>query len=235
MHIHLPNTGTRRPGAPGALRSAPGLQNFRLCNPFGEKGMEETAGQICQSCQDQAHSPRCGQRVLGHPAMLPTFLLLPRVPRPRQGSLHLAGKTVILPSGAVCCPFSCDIPHSLHCVILPSPPCHGVRPCAWVRPGLMLPEARVFSHSALRPGAWRWPGSSAEGCWGVLADRDLDACLLGLSPVSNEEGRSSEPTRPEGVFLHLQSLGKGKAEGDPKWPPAASHPTYPLSGPHVVL
>lgn len=152
-----------------------------------------------QGRQDEAHSPRCGQRALGHPTLLPACLLLPRAPGPRSGSLHLAGRTVLIPSGTVCCPFSCEIPHSLHCHRTHTPLPWHVLPCAWVRPGLELPEARVDSHSALRPGLGAGLAPMLSGARGALADRGQDACLLGLSLVWKEEGQSSEPAGSEGT------------------------------------
>lgn len=107
------------------------------------------------------------------PPYSPACLLLLHAPGPRQVYAH-----------AFCCGL---LPRFLPRFSVPShphPPCHGV--CCPV-PVSGLAWSCLRSGSALiqpRTRAWRWPGSHAEwsgGGQGLLADRGLDACLLGLS------------------------------------------------------
>lgn len=112
----------------------------------------------------------------GCSVVTPLFPCLPPAPScswPRQVYAH-----------AFCCGL---LPRFLPRFSVPShphPSCHGV--CCPV-PVSGLAWSCLRSGSALiqpRTRAWRWPGSHAEwsgGGQGLLADRGLDACLLGLS------------------------------------------------------
>ena len=177
---HLPDIRT--------LTSAPGPQNFNLHSHCWKEDMEETAGDAAgANIPGQSPQPVVWQKVLLHLAPL-CHPPAPSCHQPLTGcsrcpwSLHLAGCSLAAPSSV-----QLPVPSPV-LLYLQSPRMVFVALCLRP-PGLELPEGR----------AWCSPDLDAEWYLGMFADRGLDACLLGLRLIPNDEGRSSEPARPRGT------------------------------------